>query len=83
MSPCVKLIKRSFPRSSDETYRSFWEVCLVTADGEVIQRQHFTDTLMRNYYPLTREEMVEKEARHAATGMAKMLGVELFEPTGS
>jgi hypothetical protein len=73
----VELVLVEFPDAKDERDRKAWFVRIVCTVG-VLQSVAFFTTTMCNYWPKTFDEMVEQEARQAAEGTAKKLGIPLM-----
>jgi hypothetical protein len=82
MKGCVELRTNGFPRAKEEKWQEFYEVCIVDREGRTIQTTIYAGTHMCNYWPMTEVQMAEREARYAAKGLAKNLGLELVDLTG-
>jgi hypothetical protein len=72
----VELRLHMFPNARDTDDIQLWEVLVVT-DAGVISNGIHNSTMMYNFYPRTRKEQIEHEAREHANGLALKLGLEM------
>ena len=76
----VELRRHLFPNAPNSDDAQKWEVLVVTDAGTFSNLVHDT-TAMRNYYPLTMLEVIEREAREHAQGLAHKLGLTVVDAT--